>query len=157
MSTHHGIDTDAIRLLHGEILAPRLERIRRVADCVGTAPAVEVREGVWEACAFLAHDLVPHAEWEDGVLYPAVERALGAPRAAAAMTREHEDIRDLADELENLKDDLRGELAEDQACSLRRILYGLYALVKLHFAKEEEIYLTILEEESSVSPAEPIL
>jgi hypothetical protein len=33
--------------------------------------------------------------------------------------------------------------AEEQA--LRRVLYGLYAIIKLHLAKEEEIYLPILE------------
>ncbi|MGZ9262923.1 MAG: hypothetical protein ACXW6V_25945, partial [Candidatus Binatia bacterium] len=30
------------------------------------------------------------------------------------------------------------------AMELRRVLYGLYSVVKLHFAKEEEIYLPIL-------------
>lgn len=29
--------------------------------------------------------------------------------------------------------------------ALRRILYGLYAIIKLHPAKEEEIYLPLLE------------
>jgi iron-sulfur cluster repair protein YtfE (RIC family) len=33
----------------------------------------------------------------------------------------------------------------DEHRELRRILYGLYALVKLHFAKEEEIYLPLLD------------
>jgi iron-sulfur cluster repair protein YtfE (RIC family) len=33
----------------------------------------------------------------------------------------------------------------DEYRELRRILYGLYALVKLHFAKEEEIYLPLLD------------
>ena len=28
---------------------------------------------------------------------------------------------------------------------MRRVLYGVYALVKVHFAKEEEIYLPILD------------
>ena len=28
----------------------------------------------------------------------------------------------------------------------RRVLYGLYAVVKLHFTEEEEIYIPILEE-----------
>jgi hypothetical protein len=28
---------------------------------------------------------------------------------------------------------------------LRRVLYGLFALVELHFAKEEEVYLPILD------------
>ncbi len=32
-----------------------------------------------------------------------------------------------------------------QTKALRRVLYGLYTLVKLHFAKEEEIYLPLLD------------
>lgn len=32
-----------------------------------------------------------------------------------------------------------------QTKALRRVLYGLYALVKVHFAKEEEVYLPILD------------
>ncbi len=32
-----------------------------------------------------------------------------------------------------------------QAQSLRRVLYGVYALLKVHFAKEEEVYLPILD------------
>jgi hypothetical protein len=28
---------------------------------------------------------------------------------------------------------------------LRRLLYGLYAIVTLHFAKEEEVYLPLLD------------
>jgi hypothetical protein len=36
-------------------------------------------------------------------------------------------------------------LANAQAKALRRILYGLSALVRVHFAKEEEIYLPILD------------
>ncbi|MBI2765883.1 MAG: hypothetical protein HYX53_08230 [Chloroflexi bacterium] len=28
----------------------------------------------------------------------------------------------------------------------RRLLYGLYAVIKVHFAKEEEVYLALLDE-----------
>jgi hypothetical protein len=35
------------------------------------------------------------------------------------------------------------------AAELRRILYGTYELLKVHIAKEEEIYLRILEDELS--------
>lgn len=158
MKIHGRIDTGAVRWEHREVLAPRIDALRRVADSVGTAPVAEVRNGVEEAYAFLVQDLIPHAEWEDAVLYPAVGRALGAPEATATMSREHEDIRDLAEELENVKGDLRGEtLGEGLTCSLRRILYGLHTLVKSHLAKEEEIYLPILEEQPSLSPAEPHL
>lgn len=37
--------------------------------------------------------------------------------------------------------------------ALQRVLYGLYALVKVHFAKEEEVYLPILEERLSPEEA----
>ena len=40
-----------------------------------------------------------------------------------------------------------------QASSLRRVLYGLYALVKVHFAKEEELYLPLLDERLSPEEA----
>jgi iron-sulfur cluster repair protein YtfE (RIC family) len=39
-----------------------------------------------------------------------------------------------------------------QSKALRRVLYGLYALVKVHFAKEEELYLPLLD--ARLSPAE---
>src|SRR5688500_13180389 len=149
MTIHGRIDTGAVRWEHREVLAPRLDALRRVADSVGTAPVEEVRKGVEEVYAFLVQDLIPHAEWEDAVLYPAVGGALGVPWAAAAMSSEHEDIRDLAEELENQKDDLRGDtLREGVTSSLRRILYGLYTLVRVHLAKEEEIYLPVLERPS---------
>jgi hypothetical protein len=31
---------------------------------------------------------------------------------------------------------------------LRRILYGMYAILKLHFAAEEEIYRDVADQES---------
>ena len=36
-------------------------------------------------------------------------------------------------------------MSESGEQALRRVLYGLYAIIKLHLAKEEEIYLSILE------------
>lgn len=158
MTEATGIDTQAVRREHRELLAPGIDTLRRVADSVGTAAVEEVRTGVEEVFAFLLHDLIPHADWEEAVLYPAVGRGLGTPRATATMSRDHEAIRDLAEELENLMVDIRGgTLAEGLTCSLRRVLYGLYSLVKVHFAKEEEIYLPILEEQLSLGPAEPLL
>ncbi|MBI3166382.1 MAG: hypothetical protein HYZ24_16985 [Chloroflexi bacterium] len=37
-------------------------------------------------------------------------------------------------------------MAFKQTKVLQRVLYGVYALVKLHFAKEEEVYLPILDQ-----------
>ena len=40
------------------------------------------------------------------------------------------------------------------AADLRRVLYGLYTLVKVHFAKEEEVDLPLLEEHLPANEAE---
>ena len=40
-----------------------------------------------------------------------------------------------------------------QIRSLRQVLYGLYALVKVHFAKEEEVYLPLLDARLSAAEA----
>jgi hypothetical protein len=40
-----------------------------------------------------------------------------------------------------------------QTQSLRRVLDGLYALVKVHFAKEEEVYLPLLDARLSAAEA----
>ncbi len=47
---------------------------------------------------------------------------------------------------------LRTPVTGVQVQALRRVLYGLYALVKVHFAKEEEVYLPLLD--ARLSPAE---
>jgi iron-sulfur cluster repair protein YtfE (RIC family) len=62
------------------------------------------------------------------------------------MRRDHVEVGRLIDELGVLRPHvsgqvLRGALAKD----LRRVLYGLYAIVKVHFAKEEEVYLPLLD------------
>ncbi len=36
-------------------------------------------------------------------------------------------------------------MGEAEVRVLRRVLYGLYALVAIHFAKEEDIYLPLLD------------
>jgi iron-sulfur cluster repair protein YtfE (RIC family) len=83
---------------------------------------------------------------EDRVLYPEVERVLGAERVTATMSRDHEEVGKLTEELTVLRGELADKCITDvQANRLRRILYGLYALVQLHFNKEEEIYLPLLD------------
>jgi iron-sulfur cluster repair protein YtfE (RIC family) len=94
----------------------------------------------------LIHHLIPHAQAEEQVLYPAVGRLLRAVEATETMSRDHLEVIRLTEELEALR--LRlfyTPLSESDKQALRRILYGLYAIIKLHLAKEEEIYLPILE------------
>ncbi len=79
---------------------------------------------------------------------------MGAPQATATMSRDHLEVERLTEELGTLRVH-RSQLTVTtiQAQALRRVLYGLYTLVKVHFAKEEEVYLPLLDEKLSAKEA----
>ena len=134
-----------VRDEHWEMIA-RIEVLRTVADSIGSAATESIREGVGQAYAFLIHQLIPHAQAEEQVLYPTVGRLLGALEATETMSRDHLEVIRLTEELEALRLHLYyTPVSESNEQALRRVLYGLYAIIKLHLAKEEEIYLPILE------------
>ncbi len=140
------IPTQPLRDEHQELL-PEVERLRLVAEQVGREPVSVVRRGVDQVYEFLAFHLKPHAQAEEAALYPTVQKVLGSPEATRTMARDHVEIGRYIEELAIVKDGLsNAPLSEREAAGLRRILFGLYALVKVHFAKEEEVYLPLLDE-----------
>jgi iron-sulfur cluster repair protein YtfE (RIC family) len=133
---------------HKELI-PHIEKILEVANSIPEASLEEIRDGVKEVYEFLAYHLIPHAQAEDVALYPAVQKVLGSPDSTRTMTRDHVEVERYIEELAQLQSDL----APRSFKALQRILYGFYALVKVHFAKEEEVYLPILEERLSLDEA----
>ncbi|HEX5164244.1 MAG TPA: hemerythrin domain-containing protein, partial [Thermomicrobiales bacterium] len=117
------------------------------ADAVSTAPPEQLQRHIEEAYAFLAHHLIPHAHAEEEALYPVVAQLMGAPEATATMRRDHVEVGQLTEELNSLRRSLATSAAPTPELeqALRRVLYGLYAVVTLHFAKEEEVYLPLLD------------
>lgn len=147
---------EPLRREHRE-LRPHVEALRRVADLVGTVPPGELDSMLDDSLTFLTHHLVPHARAEEATLYPMVDKAVGAG-ATATMWREHEEVGTLTRELSDLREELRaGEAVERLANDLRRVLYGLHALVTVHFAEEEEVYLPVLEEQLTTREAQDML
>lgn len=137
--------TQPLREEHKD-LYPHVDQIRIAAELIGNASTDEVHRAVDAAYDFLAFHLKPHAEAEDATLYPVVQEALGSPEATKTMSRDHVEVGRFIIELALLQSELTGNpLTAIQASSLRRVLFGVYALVKVHFAKEEEIYLPILD------------
>lgn len=127
-------------------LLPSIELLQTVADSIGEAPIGSLRQGIDEAYEFLTHHLLPQAQAEEQALYPVVGRLMRASEATATMIRDHIEVDQLTEELWPLRSHLVSEaMSVDQEEALRRMLYGLYAVVKLYFAKEEEVYLPILD------------
>jgi iron-sulfur cluster repair protein YtfE (RIC family) len=138
--------TQPLREEHKELF-PSVDQIRQVAELIGQASVTEIQQGVEEVYDFLAYHLKPHAEAEETALYPVVQKVLGSPDATKTMSRDHVEVGRYIEELASLKEKLNETaITLEQTQSLRRVLYGVYALLRVHFAKEEEVYLPILDQ-----------
>ena len=148
--------TQPLRDEHKELL-PQIERLGDVADLVGDTPVIALRQDVDDLYNFLQVNLLPHAQAEEQILYPVIANVMGAAEATATMSYDHEAIGELIAELSALRQELYGTyLPPSLAKSLRRVLYGLYAVVKIHFVKEEEIYLPLLDENLTAAEAKEL-
>jgi heavy metal translocating P-type ATPase len=121
--------------------APELLRIRTVADRLGGLSPEETRLELGRVRAFLLERLPEHEEQEEAVVYPVVARLMGGEDPMGSMARAHLEISHHGRLFEQLLADLPqdGPEAEDLV-DLRRVLYGLHAILRLHFAQEEEAY-----------------
>jgi len=145
--------TQPLRDEHQE-LYPHVEMLRLAGDAVYESLTSLAHARIEEAYNFLTRDLLPHVQAEEKVLYPMVQKAMGAELATATMSRDHVEVARLTEELGTLRvHKSQLSITFDQAMALRRVLYGLYALVKLHFTKEEQIYLPLLDAKLSADEA----
>lgn len=96
---------------------------------------------------FLVDRLLPHEQAEEKQLYPALATPLGSREATATMSRMHAEIERLGRRLHahRCQIDEAGELDPDRSEDLLACLYGLYALLRLHFVQEEENYFVLSE------------
>ena len=136
----------------------RIERVRTVADSIGVTPVASLRDAVGHVYLFLINRLLPQAQAEEQVLYPAVGRLLGSVEATETMSRDHLEVLQLTEELEARWLHLfyaPMDASDEQA--LRRVLYGLSAILTLHLAKEEELYLPLLEARLSAEEGERLV
>jgi iron-sulfur cluster repair protein YtfE (RIC family) len=135
-------------------LYPQVEILRLAGDVVNESLTSLAHDKIEQSYNFLIRQLIPHAQAEEKALYPMVEKAMGAPQVTATMGRDHLEVERLTEVLGTLRvHRTQLSITFDQAMTLRRVLYGLYTLVKLHFAKEEEIYLPLLDSKLTAEEA----
>jgi len=135
---------------HHERLMRHVDELPALGDLVGSATVAELRSQVDKTVTFLAGTLIPHVDAAERTLYPELERMLQNRHSMAPMRREHEEVRQLVDQLVHLRHDLDGDrLSTGETIALRRVVFRLYALLKVHLA-EEELYVGIVEH--GVSP-----
>ena len=133
--------TEPFREEHEQLL----EHIEHIAQAAREMPRLsdEERAALRERILdFLRGTLLPHARAEEEVLYPEWSRLLGFPDAAAPMIHDHEAIVARVDRLAGV------DVHDTDA--LQELLYGLHALISVHFRKEEDLQLPAFD----AAPAE---
>jgi iron-sulfur cluster repair protein YtfE (RIC family) len=139
---------------HHERLLEQLDRMPALADGFLTATPDELRRDVDGLRTFITGRLLPHVEATETTLYPELERLYQNRHSMAPMRAEHRKIRQLAEDFMTLagKVDLTPATL-GMTLALRRVIFQLYALLKIHLA-EEEIYLRIVDHGVAADAAE---
>ena len=145
-------ENELARRFQAEHVAIRtdLEQLRLVADSLGRVPAADALVGLRDVHRLLVEEVEPHEQAEERELYVALNRVLGGSDATGPMSRGHVEISHQIRRLGQLLDEIgpNGPDGED-VVELRRVLYGLYAVLRLHTAQEEESYLSLSQESAT--------
>jgi soluble P-type ATPase/hemerythrin-like domain-containing protein len=133
-------------------LRPDVTRIRTVADALDRTHPAESLAMVRDIHRFLVEELDPHEQAEDSTLYPVLARVLGGNDPTGTMSRAHAEIAHLIRRLGRVLDDIGPDGPDqDDVVDLRRLLYGLHAILQLHFAQEDEGYLSLVDDDIVVT------
>jgi iron-sulfur cluster repair protein YtfE (RIC family) len=112
-------------------LAARLEML----------PGAEARSQLERLRDMLEKELLPHEREEQQTAYPLIERMLEGEDPTVPLIQTHHEIHRLTRLYGRLVAQLPVEgPAREDLRDLRRVLYGLHAILSLHFAQEEELY-----------------
>ena len=128
---------------HRELLGG-VEDVRDVADRLDRLADDALRDELARLRSFLVGKLLPHERAEEEQLYP--ELARGDEDPTGPMTASHREIRRLVRLYCGLLDALPSAdeaIGAEDRRELRRVLYGLHAILRLHFAEEEEAYAAV--------------
>ncbi|MGW4213617.1 heavy metal translocating P-type ATPase [Lentzea sp. NPDC004789] len=120
------------------------DAVRVAADGLHGGMTVEAAEAVRHAHQLVTERLLPHERAEEHELYPALSEEFRDQHATVPMSRGHAEIERLVRRLGRHVAEPDGMTA-DQVDDLRATLYGLDAVLRLHFAQEEESYFVLAD------------
>lgn len=145
---HYSLSPDQLLHLREEHarLAPVLDRLSAVADRLPLLHEAERLPTLAGLDALLREQLLPHESEDDRHVYPAVAALLGGDDPMAAMSRTHREIFRLHRRLGAGIARLAQAADTDTLQDLQRTLHALDAILRLHFAQEEEIYQSLVHE-----------
>jgi iron-sulfur cluster repair protein YtfE (RIC family) len=134
---------------HHDRLVQQVNRLPELGELIDSRQSARVGPLLAETCTFLTELLLPHISASERVLYPQLERVLQNRHSMAPMRHEHDEIRSAVYQLLTLKRAVdAGQFGTREQIALRRAVFRLYALLKVHLA-EELLYAAIVEHGAS--------
>jgi len=128
-----------------ELIESHVDRLPELAETIGRAPPDVFSRRFQDECSFIVGRLVPHMAAIETTLYGRLDQVMEGRHSMAPMREEHERLRDLFRSLCRYSELVaEGALSDGDEIGLRRVLYRLYAMLKVHLA-EEELYLGVLD------------
>lgn len=125
-------------------LAGIIDEIRVAADRIPQLPKADVQQELERLDHVIRERLLPHERRDDQEVYARIRQLAGEPDALAGMSRTHMEIQRQAHNLAALRKAFTEDgPSEAQRREAQRLLYGLEAITRLHFAQEEEIYRSL--------------
>jgi heavy metal translocating P-type ATPase len=128
-----------------EDLTTAVDVLRDAAGVLAAGDTESSIAAVRQVDRVLAEQILPHEHAEEQQLYPALASSLGGPEATETMSRSHAEIERLARRISTHLSlaEASGELHPEQIDDLKACLYGLHAVLRLHFTQEEESYFSL--------------
>ncbi len=122
-------------------LLPVIDRLDALADRAEGMSTPAIREALASLNASLRDQILPHESTDDAALYPLLARLIGGADPMAAMSSTHREIYRLSRAIDRLASTItdQGDGSSFQH-EVRRTLYALNTVLRLHFAQEEEIF-----------------
>ena len=150
--------TKELRVEHQHLIH-HLEDLRRTLDTLRAGASPEATSGLEEADHFLQKILKPHAIWEEDNLYPLADKIVcqhGKP--SATMEEDHRELLSRIDafgrELETIRS---GKGTPEDIDRIRTLGYQIEAILALHFRKEENVYLDLIDRHAARGEVDALL
>ncbi|MFO1046574.1 MAG: heavy metal translocating P-type ATPase [Geminicoccaceae bacterium] len=147
---HHtlpGLPEARVRSLiaeHGALVAV-LDRMRTLADRMGGSTDGGALHAELAALERELRQILDHERADEAELHPAIAGLVGGRDPMAAISRTHREIAHLGRRFSRLVSEIGPEgPGPEEMIELRRLLYVLEAILRLHFAQEDEIYDSVV-------------
>lgn len=143
-----GLSPDLAAALKAEHdrLVPTIDRLEEAASALAELGPDEAGEELRRIERLLREELLSHEQEDERMLYPRVAALLPGSDPLAAMSRTHRELFHLGGLFCRMVGDLPDNGVEpEQLVELRRLLYSFAAILRLHFAQEEELFEALAE------------